>query len=82
MLIGSIYRHSGANIEEFAKQLDDLVKKEQNRYQLYILGDMKIDFLKYNSPALTEEYLDMLHSDNMLPILLQSQPELLITMHL
>ena len=25
-LIGSIYRHPGANIEEFTKQLDDLIK--------------------------------------------------------
>ena len=67
ILIGSIYRHPGANIEEFAKQLDDLIKKVQNTYQLYILGDMNIDFLKYNSHALTEEYLDMLHSNNILP---------------
>ena len=61
------YRHPGANIEEFAKQLDDLIKKVQNTYQLYILGDMNIDFLKYNSHGLTEEYLDMLHSNNILP---------------
>ena len=69
ILIGSIYRHPGANMEEFAKQLDDLIKKVQNRYQLYILGDMNIDFLKYNSHALTEEYLDMLHSNNISPII-------------
>ena len=69
LLIGSIYRHSGANIEEFTKQLDDLIKILQNRYQLYILGDMNIDFLKYNHHAQTEEYLDMLHSNNILPII-------------
>ena len=69
LLIGSIYRHPGANIEEFTKQLDDLIKILQNRYQLYILGDMNIDFLKYNHHAQTEEYLDMLHSNNILPII-------------
>ena len=46
-----------------------LLKKVQNRYQLYILGDMNIDFLKYNSHALTEEYLDMFHSNNISPII-------------
>ena len=59
--------HLGANKEEFTKQLDDLIKKLQNRYQLYILGDMNIDFLKCNSHAQTEEYQDMLHSNNILP---------------
>ena len=42
ILIGSIYRQPGAKIEEFTKQLADFIKKLQNRYQLYILGDMII----------------------------------------
>lgn len=46
-----------------------LFKKLQNRYQLYILGDMNIDFLKYNYHTQTEEYLDMLHSNNISPII-------------
>ena len=69
ILIGSIYRHPGAKIEEFTKQFDDFIKKLQNRYQLYILGDMNIDFLKYNYHTQTEEYLDMLHSHNISPII-------------
>ena len=69
ILIGSIYRHPGPNIEEFTKQLDDLIKKLQNRHDLYILGDMNIDFLKYNHHAQTEEYLDMLHSNNISPVI-------------
>ena len=69
ILIGSIYKHPDANIEEFIKHLDDLIIKLQNRYQLYILGDMNIDFLKYNHHTQTEEYLDMLHSNNISPII-------------
>ena len=38
-------------------------------HQLYILGDMNIDFLKYNHHAQTEGYLDMLHSNNISPII-------------
>ena len=81
-IIGSIYRHRGANIEEFTKQLDDLIKKLQNRYQLYILGDMNIDFLKYNHHVQTEEYLDILHSNNISPIITVSLLELLIILQL
>ena len=40
-----------------------------NKYQLYILGDMNIDFLKCDSHPPTEAYLDMLYSNNLLPII-------------
>ena len=69
ILIGSIYRHPGAHVEEFTKYLDYLIIKLQNRYQLYILGDMNIDFLKYNDYTQTEECLDMLHSNNISAII-------------
>ena len=55
ILIGSIYRHPGAKIEEFTKQLDDFIKKLQNRYQLYILGMYRTHFLS-NNPVKTAEY--------------------------
>ena len=45
ILIGSIYKHPGASIDEFTKHLDDLIIKLQNRYQLYILGDMNITII-------------------------------------
>ena len=40
-----------------------------NKYQLYILGDMNIDFFKCDSHPPTEAYLDMLYSNNLLPII-------------
>ena len=67
LLIGSMYRHPGANIEEFTKQLDDLINRLQNRYQLYILGDMNIDFLKYNSHSQTEKCLTLSIRGNLSP---------------
>lgn len=70
VLIGCIYRHPSANIEEFTSQFDELIKRfNQNKYQLYILGDMNIDFLKYNIHSQTNDYLDMLYSNNLLPII-------------
>ena len=69
IFIRSIYRRPGANIEEFTKHFDDLIIKLQNRYQLCILGGMNVDFLKYNHHTQTEECLDMLHSNNISPII-------------
>ena len=71
IFIRSIHRHPGANIEEFTKHFDDLIIKLQNRYQLCILGDMNIDFLKYNDYTQTEDCLAMLHSNNISAIIIK-----------
>ena len=39
------------------------------KYEVFILGDMNIDFLKYNIHANTEQYLDMLYLDNLIPVI-------------
>ena len=40
-----------------------------NRPENYIFGDMHINFLKFNEHAETEEFLDMLYANNILPII-------------
>ena len=48
ILVGSIYKHPGANLSMFNGKLDETMKLfSPNKYQLYILGDMNIDFFKY-----------------------------------
>ena len=70
ILVGCIYKHPGANIDEFNGKLDETMKLfNPNKYQLYILGDMNIDFFKCDSHPPTEAYLDMLYSNNLLPII-------------
>ena len=71
ILVGCIYKHPGANIDEFNGKLDETMNKlfNPNKYQLYILGDMNIDFFKCDSHPPTEAYLDMLYSNNLLPII-------------
>ena len=45
ILVGCIYK--GANIDEFNGKRDETMKLfNPNKYQLYILGDMNIDFFK------------------------------------
>lgn len=68
IIVGCLYRHPSANIEDFTSKLDVLLKNlNQKKYEVSILGDMNIDFLKCNSLSLTEDYLEMLYTNNMLP---------------
>ena len=61
ILVGCIYKHPGANIDEFNGKLDETMKLfNPNKYQLYILGDMNMDFFKCDSHPPTEAYSDML----------------------
>ena len=55
-------------------QLENVIRLlTQSKHQVFILGDLKIDFLKEGSHSKTEDYLDMLwYSSN-----LQAIPQLL-----
>ena len=70
IVIGCIYRHPSNNREQFQdafkEKLDTLTKQNS---EIYMLGDMNIDFLKYNSDKFTSDYLDMLLSSGILPII-------------
>lgn len=37
----------------------------RKKYQVFILADINIDFLKRNTHSLTEDYLEMLYTNNM-----------------
>jgi len=70
IIVGCVYRHPSANIEDFTSKLDALLKNlNQKKYQIFILGDINIDFLKCNTHSLTEDYLEMLYTNNMLPVI-------------
>ena len=65
MKIGCVYKHPTCNLEQFRSQLNDIIKTlNPNRHEIYILGDMNIDFLKYIDHSQTEEFLDMLFANN------------------
>ena len=49
MIIGCIYKHPTCNLEQFWNQLNDIIKTiNPNRHEIYIFGDMNINFLKFN----------------------------------
>ena len=55
IMIGCIYKHPTANMEEFTIKFDEFLNQlNSNKYDIYIMGDMNIDLLKsdllYRSP--------------------------------
>ena len=71
LLIGCIYRHPRGNIDSFTTKLEELFEQNNlhNRYDVYIVGDINIDFFKFIGHLPTEKYLNMLYAYNFLPII-------------
>ena len=70
LIIGCIYKHPTCNLEQFRNQLSNIIKiLNPNSHEIYIFGDINIDFLKYSEHSQTEEFLDMLFANNLLPII-------------
>ena len=70
ILIGCIYRHPGADLALFTNELENVINQlNQNNMQILLLGDFNIDLMKYGQHPPTEEYLDMIHSYNLLPLI-------------
>ena len=60
---------STCNLEQFRNQLNDIINTiNANKHEIYIFGDMNINVLKFNEHTQTEEFLDVLYANNILPI--------------
>ena len=69
-VIGCIYRHPSQNRQNFHEANESQLNKLNNEScEVYITGDMNIDFLKYSSVNKTSDYLDMLLNLGYLPII-------------
>ena len=71
IMIGCIYKHLTANVEEFTIKFDKFLNQlNPNKYDMYIMGDMNGDLLKYYyCHQQTERCLDMIYSFNLLPVI-------------
>ena len=57
-------------MEEFTLKFDEFLNKlNPSKYDIYIMGDMNIDLLKYHSHQQTERYLDMIYSLDLSPVI-------------
>ena len=63
IIVGCTYRHPSSNLDYFISQLENLVSPlNQSKHQVFIQGDMNIDFLRVGTHSKTEDYLGMLYS--------------------
>ena len=70
IIIGCIYRHPNADMNQYTIELKNILHKlNQENKQIFIMGDINIDFLKYHIDTKTEEYLDMLFVNGFLPLI-------------
>jgi hypothetical protein len=70
IIVGCIYKHPTANLSDFTLELEGIIKNiSEKNHHIYIIGDINIDFLKYNDHPKTKEYLDMLYSNNLVPLI-------------
>lgn len=69
-VIGCLYRHPSNDRQQFLQtlreQLDNLNNKGK---EIFILGDINVDFLKYNDDNQTSEYLDILLDQGFMPLI-------------
>lgn len=70
LIFGCIYRHPNAKLDGFTTKLENLLKQfNDHKQETYILGDFNIDCLKYETHALTENYVNMLFNNTFYPII-------------
>ena len=64
----AIYRHPNTNIANFIHKLDEALDSHNLlNATTYILGDINIDINKFDRPAASQNYLDILCSHGLFP---------------
>ena len=62
-------RHPKSNLDLLSDQLEEILRHlNQCKTDLWILGDLNVDFYKFITHNPTEKYLDMLSAYNMIPL--------------
>ena len=67
--IGSVYRHPSGSAHHFTESLNKCINKLNTNNMLIIGGDINIDLLKTNT-IMTQNYLDTMLSNNLIPNIL------------
>ena len=72
IVVGCVYKHPNMDVLDFnslINQLLDKISKEQK--QIFLLGDFNINLLNYHEHQPTNEFLDSLASNSIIPYILQ-----------
>ena len=70
VLIGCIYRHPSSHRGSFYEVLKAQLERLKNKgHEVFVLGDININFLKCNDDNYTSDYLDMLLDLSFMPLI-------------
>ena len=70
IIIGVIYRPPGGNIEDFNDTISGIIDKlKLEKKLLYLLGDFNINLINSDSHIPTSEFLDLLYSVSLIPLI-------------
>ena len=71
LIVLTVYRQPGhENLREFLKLLEKWLEKyDKGSNEIIITGDLNLDLLKFESHGFTSEYLDLLSSHGLLPVI-------------
>ena len=67
-VIGVMYRPPNSNIVMFNEKLNDILS-QISHMPCYIIGDYNIDLLKHDGHLQTEQFLDVMHSNSLIPMI-------------
>ena len=70
VMIGCIYRHPSSHRGSFYEALKPQLERLNNKeHEVFVLGAININFLKYNDDSYTSDYLDMLLDLSFMPLI-------------
>ena len=69
IVVGCIYKHPNMDVLEFNNHLNQMLEKvSKEQKQIFLLGDFNINLLNYNVHLPTNDFLDSLASNCIIPV--------------
>ena len=71
IVVGCIYKHPNMGVLEYNNHLNQMLEKvSKEQQQICLLGEFNINLLNYNVKQLTNDFLDSLASNSIIPYIL------------
>ena len=71
IVVGCIYKHPNMDVLEYNNHLNQMLEKvSKEQKQICLLGEFNINLLNYNVNQLTNDFLDSLASNSIIPYIL------------
>ena len=62
-MCGCIYRHPNRDPNNFFEYTENTLSKiDNNKYQIFIIGDYNIDLLQYEHSSLSDDFINLMIS--------------------